>query len=64
MPDTPSEFDRRFNELSPAQQELVYLCLCDLMETRLIARIRRSIEGREQRPLQTPTRVEAVIQLN
>lgn len=64
MSDTPPDFDRRFNQLTPAQQELVYLRLRDVVEARLIARIRCAVEGAEQRPLQTTAGVNAVIKLN
>lgn len=62
--DTPSAFDLRFDALTPAQQELVYLRLRDVVETRLIARTRRAVEGRKQRTLQPAAGVNAVIKLN
>lgn len=64
MSDTPSAFDLRFDALSPAQQEIVYLRLRDLVEARLIARTRQAVEGAEQRTLQPAARVDPVIQLN
>ena len=64
MSDTPLDFAQRFDQLTSAQQELVYLRLRDVVEARLIARTRAAIERREQRPLHAATRIDAIIDLN